>query len=595
MADEKLRILIDANSSKAVAALDETDRALLKLGSAADQAKEGVNGYAARLDALKTAQSATQGSAQELATAFGRSEAAAAAAGGKLGGLNQRLLNLKDATAHVAPLHAELNRLAGTALKAGAAITGIGLALAGAAIKGGVEAAAERLAIEDGLKSIMGSADAATAHLNDLKEASRLPGVNLEGAIKMSVGLQSVEVDADLATRAVKAVGNALALRGGSEEQFDQASRALGKLAGSAKLSSEYIQQLNEAGLPTAKILRDAFGTADPEQLAKLGITGREAFEAIVASAEKLPAALGGPKNDLENLQIALGELKVGFGKGLLGAKPDAGLKDLTARLEELEPSLRKLGEALRPVLLAGVRLAEILTANDGLLLKVGGTLAATVGPVLLVGGAIAKVSLIAKEVAGVMELVGLKTAATGAASQVAAAGGLTALQTGLVTAATASKKFLTSLATHPIFLTIAALAALGYELSQLKRSYDEMREAAEQAAQSRENTRDAFEQAGATGWQAEEAITGAKAPRNAAGRTPREQALFDQRQAAAKTGGESLLARERGARPASDASFFETIRRPEVQQYRREVADALRERDDRQREAVLDAIRGRR
>lgn len=194
-----------------------------------------------------------------------------------------------------------------------AAITLPVLAIGAASLK----TAGDFEALEKGMESMMGSAEAAKAEIALLRKEALKPGLNYEQALKGSVRLQAVQVDAELARRALAGFGNALALVGGTGEQLDGVTLALSQIAAKGKISAEEINQLAERVPQIRQILKDGFGTADTEELQKLGIGFEEFVTKAIIELEKLPQAQSGIKNSIENTQLALQEAGAIIGKKL--------------------------------------------------------------------------------------------------------------------------------------------------------------------------------------------------------------------------------------------------------------------------------------
>jgi tape measure domain-containing protein len=194
-----------------------------------------------------------------------------------------------------------------------AAITLPILAIGGASLK----IAGDMQALKMGMESMMGSAEAAKVEIAKLRKEALKPGLNFEQALKGSVRLQAVGVDADIARRALAGFGNALALVGGTGEQLDGVTLALSQIAAKGKISAEEINQLAERVPQIRSILKGAFGTADTEELQKLGIGFEEFVAKSIIELEKLPKAQSGIKNSIENTKLALQEAAAVIGERL--------------------------------------------------------------------------------------------------------------------------------------------------------------------------------------------------------------------------------------------------------------------------------------
>ena len=180
-----------------------------------------------------------------------------------------------------------------------------------------IKTAGDFESLEKGIESMMGSAELAKKEIALLRKEALKPGLNFKQALKGSVRLQAVKVDADTARRALAGFGNAIALVGGTGEQLDGVTLALSQIAAKGKISAEEINQLAERVPQIRQILKDAFGTADTEILQKRGIGFEEFISKVVTELERLPKAQGGIKNSLENLQLTFQETAAQIGKKL--------------------------------------------------------------------------------------------------------------------------------------------------------------------------------------------------------------------------------------------------------------------------------------
>lgn len=175
-------------------------------------------------------------------------------------------------------------------------------ALGGSALK----AAGDFEAMSNGLTSIMGDADAAAAELEKLKEAAKNPGLGFQQAVTGSVRLQSIGISAEMARENMLAMGNAIGLVGGGAAELDRATLAIQQIGAKGKVSAEEINQLNEVIPQIRAVMKDAFGTSDTQELAKMGVDANTFIEGITSGLQKLPKAQGGIKNAIENAGIAM-------------------------------------------------------------------------------------------------------------------------------------------------------------------------------------------------------------------------------------------------------------------------------------------------
>jgi len=379
---ERIDIIISGQNSGAAQMFRDTESQINSLGTSAQRT-------AARFDVLSMAQQKTRGSAQELAHSFRAEERAAQQAAGGVGLLNQKLVTLNTAKAHVAGLTGEVDKLANKLLLAGGAATALELAAAARYTAGALVEGAGRGADVAGLRSIMGGDEAAAAgQFETIRQIAKKPGVNVEGGLFLARGLQAAERDASEAARAVDTLGNAIAVVGKGSAEFDRASIALVQMASKADLSAQEFRQLAEAGIPMARILKEAFGTSDEDAIAKMDITGAEGFSRILAALEKMPEAEDTAKNTIDNLGIAWKEARIAFGEGLLAGDTQGALQDVVTNLDELRDRMRALGKTLQPLLERGLQVVEWLVDGSSKTAEAARWTLALIPPLTLLAGA---------------------------------------------------------------------------------------------------------------------------------------------------------------------------------------------------------------
>jgi tape measure domain-containing protein len=227
--------------------------------------------------------------------------------------------------------------LAKQALSLPSAIAGGVLAVAGGAAS---KAATDIESLKLGLVAVAGSTEEAERQFKRLKDVAKLPGLGLEEAVRGSIALQSTGLSAELAERAIRGFGNALATVGKGKEDLDGVITALGQIQSKGKLSAEEINQLAERVPQIRKLMQAAFGTSDTELLGKRGISSESFIASVTDQLEKLPKVAGGSKNVLENLGDSWQALLAGIGAGIN---------------KWLMPALQKVGDAVGNLANSGI------------------------------------------------------------------------------------------------------------------------------------------------------------------------------------------------------------------------------------------------
>lgn len=203
-----------------------------------------------------------------------------------------------------------------------------------------VKSAADMGKYEDGLVSVMGSADAAKKELALLRQEAEKPGLDFEQAIKGSVRLQNVEFSAESARKTLAAFGNAIALAGGSASDLDGVTLALTQIQSKGKVSAEEINQLAERVPQIRMAMKGAFGTADTEVLQKMTLSTEQFIEGVVNELNKLPQATSGINNEIVNTFTEMRVTMASIGKDIYNAL------DLGDRLASFRDGLRSVSAA---------------------------------------------------------------------------------------------------------------------------------------------------------------------------------------------------------------------------------------------------------
>lgn len=231
-----------------------------------------------------------------------------------IAGLNQAdkaaAVFAKSAGGNVDALRGRMDLL-GTAIRigAGAAIVKLG--------KASIDAYMRLDGLRRGLTAVMGSASAANAEMRRLQEVARLPGLGLEQAYEGSLRLQAAGMSADVARAALLGFGNALTTVGKGPAELDGVTLALTQIAAKGKVMAQEINQLAERVPQIRTIMKQAFGTADTEALAKMGVNSTEFISRIVSELSKLPRVTGGLKDDFDNMSDAIFQAQAAIGEGL--------------------------------------------------------------------------------------------------------------------------------------------------------------------------------------------------------------------------------------------------------------------------------------
>ena len=311
----------------------------------------------------------------------------------KLGYAEKKLSDFEKKTESLTKIGDRLTNL-GTQLTLGLTVPIIGLGTAS------IKSFGEIQSLQKGLEAVMGSASAAGNEFEKLKGVAKLPGLGLEEAVKGSINLQSIGIDAEKSRNILLQFGNAVATVGKGRAEFERAIYGVQQLANTDFPLGEDLNIIKDAIPQITPLLKEAFGTARSEELQKLGISSQQVLGVITSGLEKLPRVNGGVKGAFENLsdsvKVSLGKVGEIIDKNLnitgLLDKVSNGINNLVDWFARLSPSVQTgilafagLAAALGPVLLA---IGAFMSALPTILTGVGAistALTALTGPIGLV------------------------------------------------------------------------------------------------------------------------------------------------------------------------------------------------------------------
>jgi len=308
--------------------------------------------------------------------------------------------------------------------------------------------------LEKGLIALMGSSEAAKAEMIKLREVAKLPGLGFEEAIKGSVSLQAVGFSADKARETLLAFGKAVAVSGGTREDFNEVIYQLAQMNSKGKILAEDFKVLQSRIPILGTLLQDAFGTKNIAAIRDSGVSTAEFTQKIIDAANKskvLANVTGGLGNAFENFKDSA---KIAL--STLGAE--------IARVLDVQGFLDRLVKGMDGAIAAFNNLSD----GTKKFIIVAALITATIGPALLIFGKLVSVAQLA--VLGFNTLVGAGKNLVG----------FFLLLPGRITAAIASMgAFLASLTAVQ-----AALlgAGIGVALLALAAAYNAIQKSAEKA-----------------------------------------------------------------------------------------------------------------
>lgn len=239
--------------------------------------------------------------------------------------------------------------------------------------------------LEKGLIALMGSSEAAKAEMVKLREVAKLPGLGFEEAIKGSVSLQAVGFSADKARETLLAFGKAVAVSGGTREDFNEVIYQLAQMNSKGKILAEDFKVLQSRIPILGTLLQDAFGTRNIAQIRDSGVGAAEFTQRIIDAANKsqvLSNVTGGLGNAFENFKDSAKIAFATLGQSLATAFDAQGFLDRLANAIQMAVDAFS---RLSPATQKFIAFAGLAVAAVGPLLLIIGKLV-SLGPLFLVG-----------------------------------------------------------------------------------------------------------------------------------------------------------------------------------------------------------------
>lgn len=211
------------------------------------------------------------------------------------------------------------------------ALAGIGI---GYLAKQAVDVVGKFDRMERGMTTLEGSADGARRRMDELREASKLPGVDFAQAVQGDIKLRSVGVSAEMSKQAIIQFGNALSLAGGTAQDLDGVILALTQIISKGKVSAEEINQIAERVPQVRKVMKETFGTADTQALQAMNISAEQFVDTLITGFSQLDRASAGLDEQFADITTTIEVAVNALMKGLVN-EGTGGLSQLSAAVQE--------------------------------------------------------------------------------------------------------------------------------------------------------------------------------------------------------------------------------------------------------------------
>ena len=331
MADQRVSLVIDAQNltqdefRQLRNDVRQSEQALQRQADAARRAGLNFEGSSTGIRAYRDAQG-------KLRVEQGRLQAGQVTLAEKVTRGQRAFRNAAETTERLRSQYRDLkNDVSNVTLVSGALTVATGLV-----VKSQLDAALAFERARRALEVISGSQEKAIAQYQRLIQVSRLPGLNLEQALKASVQLQAIGNSGAQAANQITQFGNALALGGGSPRQLIEVVNAIRQMSAEGKILQEDLAIMTTRVAVLIPLMKEAFGGTRAEDIRRyyesIGKADQQSelfLKTIVASLAQLPRAGETAANAIENLQDTFGRVQARIGGHFLPA-----IKSATAAVE---------------------------------------------------------------------------------------------------------------------------------------------------------------------------------------------------------------------------------------------------------------------
>lgn len=220
---------------------------------------------------------------------------------------SQSLLGIASAAQTAGNSGQHLSRLASAAKATGAAVAGIGTvavggmaALSTSTLKTGISYNTLEQTSRAALKTVLGSASAATSQMEALREFGKSSPFPRQVWISAQQQLLAFGMAAEKVIPTLSAIQDAVAAAGGSSQQISEVTAVLARIQSTGKVTAEELNELGYRGIDAAKLVGEAMGKTAGEVRADItsqAISGQQFLDTLTASmSEHFAGAAAGVK-----------------------------------------------------------------------------------------------------------------------------------------------------------------------------------------------------------------------------------------------------------------------------------------------------------
>jgi tape measure domain-containing protein len=333
------------------------------------------------------------------------------------------LVTVEGASQAGADLDGFSKKLTGVTGAADKMATALGLAGAAAGAyamgRSALDAAAKMEALQQALKANTSGTAELQQVTRDLANIAKLPAINLEQAYMGFIQLKAAKLSTQEAEQGLMGIAKAAAAVAATPDQFGRAINGIQQIANSTKPLQEDINILRDS-LPNATMLLDkAFGKTRAEDIAAMGLSGKEVAMRFIQIANTVPAVSGGIGNMIVNMEDSFRQLNESVGRLVAKFLEAFGprIQEAVGKLTDLFDRLSKNGQQVDQIMriaftfLVGSVVAGAIK-NVAIMTEAFVTLRKAIQSVALAEVLAFAIANPAKAIAGVVAAVGIITAA---------------------------------------------------------------------------------------------------------------------------------------------------------------------------------------
>lgn len=156
------------------------------------------------------------------------------------------------------------------------------------------------------LTIVTGGSSAATAKLKELQVIAAMPGLDLESAVYGQVRLQTMGYTAQQATTHIQTLARTVAGFGGGGEEMKGILLSFSQISSKGQVFAEEINQIAER-LPTVRrLMTEAFGTSNAEEIQKMGISAMQFTDALLNGMQNSQPVVSGVAEEMAKLKVSI-------------------------------------------------------------------------------------------------------------------------------------------------------------------------------------------------------------------------------------------------------------------------------------------------